>query len=341
MPKKKIAHVRPRRRAHASTLAEQTTLPEPQATPVDMLSLPHPQQSTVAGKHAKATLLSSTHHMSRTPTTAQIQDVHTRLTGGKTPKHLKEEHTYGELLPDFVGELLAVAEAHTGDVVLDIGSGVGNVVFQAATLGHPAVGVEIATETQDLAFFNVFGMVSDWFKSNPGGNLDLKLHLADATRPTNSLIEDLRRADIFFINNKVFGPTSTSPAFPVVSPAAEYCSQPGNCRDPCRLRQGWCTHRLHGQIHRPHGRFAQHSRRNVARSLHHADYIGEIDPRRCLLGTRSSSLVGTHRAEFRHFRTTTVQQATHPPGNPTRLPPHNIGPSGHREDHRIPHSHEN
>ena len=51
---------------------------------------------------------------------------------------------YGELTPSFVAELAGVARIGAGDVVVDVGSGIGNVLLQLAATRHAAcLGVEL------------------------------------------------------------------------------------------------------------------------------------------------------------------------------------------------------
>ena len=61
-------------------------------------------------------------------------------------------NVYGELLPPFLSMVFSNAELGPGDLFIDLGSGVGNCVLQAAVeCGCTCHGVEIMTNASDLA----------------------------------------------------------------------------------------------------------------------------------------------------------------------------------------------
>lgn len=115
------------------------------------------------------------------------------------------DNVYGEMLPRFVSTIFKETGLKSGQVFVDLGSGVGNVVLQAALeIGCESWGCEMMQNACDLA-----DLQQAEFKARcrlwgiaPG-----KTHLARGDFLTEeSIIQVLKRADVVLINNQAFTP---------------------------------------------------------------------------------------------------------------------------------------
>lgn len=115
------------------------------------------------------------------------------------------DNVYGELLPRFISNIFKETGLKSGQVFVDLGSGVGNVVLQAALeIGCESWGCEMMQNACDLA-----DLQQAEFKARcrlwglaPG-----KTHLARGDFLTEeSIIAVLKRADVVLINNQAFTP---------------------------------------------------------------------------------------------------------------------------------------
>lgn len=115
------------------------------------------------------------------------------------------DNVYGELLPRFISTIFKETGLKSGQVFVDLGSGVGNVVLQAALeIGCESWGCEMMQNACELA-----NLQQAEFKARcrlwgiaPG-----KTHLVsgDFLRE-QSIIDVLKRADVILINNQAFTP---------------------------------------------------------------------------------------------------------------------------------------
>lgn len=115
----------------------------------------------------------------------------------------EKKFTYGELEPEFVHQLLVDSGITSGQVFVDLGSGVGNVVAQAALqIGCESWGCEIVKKLTPLARrqkrecearCRLWGI-------NIGA---IELEEGDFTENTN-IQNAMRRADVILVNNEVF-----------------------------------------------------------------------------------------------------------------------------------------
>lgn len=111
---------------------------------------------------------------------------------------------YGELLPRFVSRILAEDTKITSkQVFIDLGSGVGNVVLQAALeAGCESWGCEIKTDYCDLAEAQQKEFEA---RCRLWGLKRGEIHLERGDFIANDRIRDaLRRADVVVVNNEVF-----------------------------------------------------------------------------------------------------------------------------------------
>ena len=116
------------------------------------------------------------------------------------------DNVYGELLPRFVSDILTKDVHMSPDqVFLDLGSGVANVVLQAALqIGCESWGCEMMEHSCDLADRQLveFTARCRMWGISPG-----PVHLERGDFLANEAIRDvLRRADVVLVNNQVFTP---------------------------------------------------------------------------------------------------------------------------------------
>jgi H3 lysine-79-specific histone-lysine N-methyltransferase len=113
------------------------------------------------------------------------------------------DNVYGELLPDFVSEILHKTRLNHEQVFVDLGSGVGNVVLQAALeIGAESWGIEMMPNPCDLADLQAkeFPARAKLWGLNVG---KVQLLRGDFTRNTR-IGEVLKRADVVLVNNQAF-----------------------------------------------------------------------------------------------------------------------------------------
>lgn len=115
------------------------------------------------------------------------------------------DNVYGELLPRFASTIFKETGLKSGQVFVDLGSGVGNVVLQAALeVGCESWGCEMMQNACDLADIQQaeFKARCRLWGIAPG-----KTHLARGDfLAEEGIINVLKRADVILINNQAFTP---------------------------------------------------------------------------------------------------------------------------------------
>lgn len=115
------------------------------------------------------------------------------------------DNVYGELLPRFISTIFKETRLKSGQVFVDLGSGVGNVVLQAALeIGCESWGCEMMANACDLAELQQteFRARCRLWGIAPG-----KTHLVRGDfLQEQSIIDVLKRADVVLINNQAFTP---------------------------------------------------------------------------------------------------------------------------------------
>lgn len=115
------------------------------------------------------------------------------------------DNVYGELLPRFISTIFKETKLKSGQVFVDLGSGVGNVVLQAALeVGCESWGCEMMSNACDLA-----DLQQSEFKARcrQWGIAPGKTHLVRGDfLEQESITNVLKRADVVLINNQAFTP---------------------------------------------------------------------------------------------------------------------------------------
>ncbi|OJJ50952.1 hypothetical protein ASPZODRAFT_11797 [Penicilliopsis zonata CBS 506.65] len=115
------------------------------------------------------------------------------------------DNVYGELLPRFISTIFKETKLKSGQVFVDLGSGVGNVVLQAALeIGCESWGCEMMQNACDLAELQQaeFKARCRLWGIAPG-----KTHLVRGDfLKEEPIISVLKRADVVLINNQAFTP---------------------------------------------------------------------------------------------------------------------------------------
>jgi H3 lysine-79-specific histone-lysine N-methyltransferase len=115
------------------------------------------------------------------------------------------DNVYGELLPRFISTIFKETRLKSGQVFVDLGSGVGNVVLQAALeIGCESWGCEMMENACDLA-----ELQQGEFKARCRlwGIASGETHLVRGDFLKEESISDvLKRADVVLINNQAFTP---------------------------------------------------------------------------------------------------------------------------------------
>jgi H3 lysine-79-specific histone-lysine N-methyltransferase len=115
------------------------------------------------------------------------------------------DNVYGELLPKFVSQILRDVRVSSDQVFVDLGSGVGNVVLQAALeAGCESWGCEMMEkycEVADLQKKEFEARCRLWGLSHGSINLEKGDFLVNS-----NILEVLKRADVILVNNQVFTP---------------------------------------------------------------------------------------------------------------------------------------
>jgi H3 lysine-79-specific histone-lysine N-methyltransferase len=115
-----------------------------------------------------------------------------------------KDNTYGELLHKFVSQIISETKLKSDQVFVDLGSGVGNVVLQAALeVGCESWGCEMMEAACDIAEFQEreFDVRCRLWGIKPG---KVRLERGDF-RESTATKEAMRRADVILVNNEVFG----------------------------------------------------------------------------------------------------------------------------------------
>ena len=116
------------------------------------------------------------------------------------------DNVYGELLPRFVSDILRQDVRMTPDqVFVDLGSGVGNIVMQAALeIGCESWGCEMMEHFSDIADRQLAEFTS---RCRMWGLCSGRIRLERGDFLVNDAIKAaLRRADVVLVNNQVFTP---------------------------------------------------------------------------------------------------------------------------------------
>ena len=120
------------------------------------------------------------------------------------------DNVYGELLPRFVDKILKTTGVNSSHVFADLGSGVGNVVLQAALqTGCEAWGVEMMPNPANLAAEQLreFRARCRLWGVRPGKVTLIKGSFLDDESPINRVFE---RVDTLMINNFAFQPQTNN-----------------------------------------------------------------------------------------------------------------------------------
>ncbi|KAL1302960.1 hypothetical protein AAFC00_003278 [Neodothiora populina] len=119
------------------------------------------------------------------------------------------DNVYGELKPRLISEMFKQTELKSGQVFVDLGSGVGNVVLQAALeVGCESWGIEMMENPCKLADLQREEFAA---RARLWGLAVGKVHLlkGDFTKNTK-IMEVLKRADVVLVNNQAFNPDLNS-----------------------------------------------------------------------------------------------------------------------------------
>lgn len=119
------------------------------------------------------------------------------------------DNVYGELKPRLVSEMFTQTKLKSGHVFVDLGSGVGNVVLQAALeVGCESWGIEMMENPCMLAELQRKEFAA---RARLWGLSVGQVHLlkGDFTKH-DKLTEVLKRADVVLVNNQVFNPDLNS-----------------------------------------------------------------------------------------------------------------------------------
>jgi H3 lysine-79-specific histone-lysine N-methyltransferase len=116
------------------------------------------------------------------------------------------DNVYGELLPKFISKILkSDLRVNSEQVLVDLGSGVGNVVLQAA--------LEVGCESWGCEMMNDYCDVAELQQAEFNARCRLwglslgAVHLERGDFLTNAaIVKALRRADVVLVNNQVFTP---------------------------------------------------------------------------------------------------------------------------------------
>ncbi|KAF2806465.1 DOT1-domain-containing protein [Mytilinidion resinicola] len=112
--------------------------------------------------------------------------------------------TYGELMPSFVNTIFRQTHLNSSSIFVDLGSGVGNVVIQAALqTGAQSWGIEILDTPAKFASEQAKELQA---RARLWGLSIGPIHLLHGSFLESPEIDDvLRVADVVLVNNKVFG----------------------------------------------------------------------------------------------------------------------------------------
>lgn len=115
------------------------------------------------------------------------------------------DNVYGELLPRFISKIFTETKLTSDQVFVDLGSGVGNVVLQAALeIGCESWGCEVMENACDLAELQQAEFTA---RCRLWGLSAGEVHLERGDFLVNAKIADaLKRADVVLVNNQAFTP---------------------------------------------------------------------------------------------------------------------------------------
>jgi [histone H3]-lysine79 N-trimethyltransferase len=142
-----------------------------------------------------------------------VEETYQRTVGPRTHELSQyqafSDTVYGELMPSLVSRLLSLTGAGPGTLLLDLGSGVGNVVLHAALQsGCSAFGVEVMEKPSEMAREQRAQMM---MRAGMWGVRMGDVELEHANMLESARVNELMaRADIVLVNNKVFGEKCTS-----------------------------------------------------------------------------------------------------------------------------------
>lgn len=115
------------------------------------------------------------------------------------------DYVYGELFPRFISDIFRRTKLNARHTFIDLGSGVGNVVLQAALeIGCESYGIEIMTNPSILAALQAqeFAARTRLWGLNAG-----RVHLLEGDMTEHCDVPAiLQRADIVLVNNQAFTP---------------------------------------------------------------------------------------------------------------------------------------
>ena len=145
-----------------------------------------------------------------------VEETYQRTVGPRTHElnHYQafSDSVYGELMPSLVSRLLSLSRARPGTLLLDLGSGVGNVVLQAALQsGCSAFGVEVMEKPAEMACEQ---RAQTMMRARMWGVRMGDVELEHANMLDSARVNELMAcADVVLVNNKVFGESCTSSLF--------------------------------------------------------------------------------------------------------------------------------
>lgn len=153
--------------------------------------------------------LDSTHRLSLPLVERILTQIYSRTVSPRVESLRQYENgtdnVYGELLPRFISTIFKETGLKSGQVFVDLGSGVGNVVLQAALeIGCESWGCEMMQNACELAELQQteFRARCRLWGIAPG-----KTHLVRGDfLKEQSIIDVLKRADVILINNQAFTP---------------------------------------------------------------------------------------------------------------------------------------
>ncbi|WVQ62521.1 uncharacterized protein L199_000663 [Kwoniella botswanensis] len=115
-----------------------------------------------------------------------------------------KEDAYGELRHNFMSRVIEQTELGPNSVFVDLGSGVGNCVLQAAVqAGSRSYGFELLPVPAHCARLQLKEVQRRWAMWGLKGNLDVEVHEGDF-RVHPMVSKRLREADVVLVNNEVF-----------------------------------------------------------------------------------------------------------------------------------------
>lgn len=200
-----------RKLQRAGKLLERDSLnTEKQEGFIDAVNVYNDALESLMKRGVLSTNLDHNHHLSFKMVDCILDQVYERAVSPrvKTLTKMKAENTkdntYGELLHKFVSQIISDTKLRSDQVFVDLGSGVGNVVLQAALeVGCESWGCEMMEAACDLAQAQEteFAVRCRLWGIKPG---KVQLERGDF-RENTATKEAMRRADVILVNNEVFG----------------------------------------------------------------------------------------------------------------------------------------